>query len=288
MTARVALLTTGRCEQLGLPLALEHALAGHADVTFQALGEFHSFTSATLDVGALGQVPEAAAPRVTGPVDKLADALIAEAAFGSWDLVLAIDDLELANEGDAAGVRRFFLDAVRRAMQRADLTENQRTRVARRASFHLLVPMVEAYFFGERAAVERACVCAGLASAPQWPERTWPIEAFAVTDQVYSDRAASPDLPKELRRTKTAAWQTSDRERHPKHYMEFLCREAPHGYREAREGVAALRKLDLTALLLAGAPHLDDLLEDVRALLQLNLSVLPTRGPLSGTLLRNL
>lgn len=285
MTLRVGLLLTGRCERDGMPTALTNAFGEHADVTFEAIGDdLHSFTSEDITAKVLaGQKANGA----TGPVEKLATALVSAVFERTWDLVIAIDDLELCNTGRAQEVRAFFKDAVTRELDRIHATPAERLRVAGEASFHLLAPMVEAYFFGEDAAVERAVSTAGVSPLPTWSMDGGSLEAFHTSDVVYLDEASEPEVD-DGRARKTVAWRTSDRAGHPKRYIEFLCRTSPHGYREGKSGVAALRTLDFQAVLAAGAPLFAMLLEDIQEALGLKPRVYPSDGPiLRGKVLRN-
>jgi hypothetical protein len=282
MSKRVGLLVTGRCEQLGLPAALAKAFGHRADVTFQALGEYASFTSEDVSIGALRGIP---ANGRRGPVEKLARALVHEGVHGTCDLAIAIDDLELVNHGRASDVRGFFADAIER--EAADLTIPERERVAKRCSFHLLAPMVESYFFGERAGIDRALAAAHSLSTPPWSICGATLEDFATDDSAYVDRALAADLSKKDRADKNLAWRAANRERHPKHYLEFLCRYTPFGYREGKSGVAALEELAFADVIAAGAPMLEAMLADIEDALELPADfdgmVVPSRG-----ILRNL
>jgi hypothetical protein len=101
-----------------------------------------------------------------------------------------------------------------------------------RASFHLFSPLVEAYFFGEPEALARA----GADKAPSLFDPSHSdVEAFVVDDP----RFLAPGSVK-------AAWSKSDRARHPKRYVQYLCDPTGEGaapYRETHEGAAALRTL---------------------------------------------
>lgn len=261
MTKRVLLLLTGTCEQRGLPPALEAAFAG-VDVTFELYGEYQSFTSDSVPIA---DIIEQSSDVDRGPVDKLASALIDAGRERGCDLAIAVDDLELVNVGRASDVRALFRSAfVREAARGESLTTVERARLAARCSFHILAPMVEAYFFGEPAAIDRAFHSAKAPAGTTWTTTSPSVEAFLTSDAGYTDRVTSPDLPKTERHgDKTLAWRAANREKHPKHYMEFLCRNAPLGYREGRAGVAALEKLDFPRVLAGGAPHLAELLADL-------------------------
>jgi hypothetical protein len=260
---RVLLLLTGTCERRGLPRALDAAFAHRVDVQFEFYGEHQSFTSESVPIASILQQVN---PAERGPVDKLASALLDAGLERGCDLAIAVDDLELINAGRAREVRALFRAAVDREVAKFALTSVERERIAARCSFHLLAPMVEAYFFGERDAVQRALDHANAPAGIAWTTSSPSIETFRASDQTYADRVASPDLRKPERDgDKALAWRAANREAHPKHYMEFLCRHAPLGYREGKAGVAALEKLDFASVLAApgGAPLLAELLADL-------------------------
>lgn len=285
MTQHVLLLLTGMCEHTGLPRALRAAFSSRADVTFRTHGDVYtSFTSEAVPVGALRAQSSS---KGRGPVDKLACALLDAGLTQRCDLAIAVDDLELVNVGHEADVRELFRDALER--EAAGLTHAELQRVAQRCSFHLLAPMVEAYFFGEHDAVERALQNAGAPQGTTWSTSGSSVEDFATSDAVYCDRSTSPDLPKvERKGDKGLAWRSANRERHPKHYVEFLCRDTLLGYREGRAGVAALEKLDLPQVLAGGAPLLAELLADVEDALGLPAVLGAGAGPRAPGVLRNL
>jgi hypothetical protein len=146
-------------------------------------------------------------------------------------LVLAVDDLELPNVATAHHVTQLVSDAFRRALG-ATPTHQQLARVRERCSFHLLCPMLEAYFFGEPAALQRAG-----ATREATLEPTHPLEAFLAADPEFM----APDEAREH------PWRRPDRSRHPKRYLSFLVDpdDAERvSYKESRDGVRALSTLD--------------------------------------------
>jgi hypothetical protein len=170
------------------------------------------------------------------------------------DLVVGVDDLELVNlhqpQVVTRCIRRGVEDYLERNPEGRETDERRRVTLRTKCSFHLLVPMAEAYFFGERAALERAGV------APELDAKLCcaDLEAFATDDPLFI-----PDRPEHLR--------------HPKRYLVNLLRRSnqpqdreasPHGdrrpstggfqgrednragprlYRETHEGVRALESL---------------------------------------------
>jgi hypothetical protein len=142
-------------------------------------------------------------------------------------LVVGVDDLELHHTGRLETVATALTQSVVRVLERWSSSEAKRERlagaVARRCSFHLLVPMVEAYFFAEAAALTRAG-----ASLPSRFDPFRDVEDFEVDDPEFG---------------------TTDR-RHPKRYVSFLSQGQ---YKETRDGVAALATLDWPTVLVTHA-----------------------------------
>jgi hypothetical protein len=241
VTVRVQLIVTGELERLGLHLSLRKLFAStEADVEFLPSLKTQDFTSNR--VGAL--LPKELATRSLAA--KLAGSLVSTVYPGRGgtlqaDHVIAVDDLELVNADQPEHVLEYFRHAVRAHVESTFPTAVTRERVyqalAQRGSFHLLAPMVETYFFGEAAALERA-------KATRAPNRfgaARDLEDFEVDDPAYLAPAPS-----------TAPWKTEPRHRHPKNYVRYLC--DPTGtqlraYRETHEGLDALQGLSWTAVL---------------------------------------
>lgn len=219
----IALITTGECEYRALGRSLQGAF-GDVDIEIVTPRPALSVTSRYLSY-----------PAPSGGqtlVDKLVSAMLAELDSRTPpDLVLAIDDLELGNLETPHHVTQLVSDSVRRAFGRTP-THREVQRVRDRCSFHFLCPMLEAYFFGEPAALRRA----GAARAPIL-DPSHHLEAFRAADAEFVATATEVDHP----------WRRSDRARHPKAYLCFL--SDPGGtqarpYRETRDGCAALATLD--------------------------------------------
>jgi hypothetical protein len=190
--------------------------------------------------------PPAFDPARPSLVDKLAAALVSAVDPGRSgvpaDLAFLVDDLELFN----ARVPERAVHHVRVAVERhiearwdsADRRRRSANLVRERCSFHLLSPMVEAYFFGEPAALERA----GAKRVAQVDPILRDIEDFVTEDP---DFLAPPS-------GKHPVWATAQRARHPKRYLQFLCDPQggnPRAYRETKGGHDALCSLDWRAVL---------------------------------------
>jgi hypothetical protein len=240
VSARVGLIVTGKCEHRGLAESLQRIFP---EARFEALGRepVDSFTSA--DVRDLPESP------VPSTLQKLAARIVAEVEPGRMegplDLVVAIDDLELVNAPHPALVVARVREAVQAHLQSYRGTsdaarEKVMRRVRERCSFHLLAPMIEAYFFAEPAALARA----GAARQSRVDASAIDLEAFVTGDPEYLQH---PDVPhKQSPERKSWAIPMPGRAHHPKHYLRFLCDPSdPHTkrYTEAKAGAEALRQL---------------------------------------------
>ncbi|MCP3137296.1 hypothetical protein [Pyxidicoccus xibeiensis] len=244
MTTRIRLIVTGKLEEKALHRSLRHLFAlTSASVEFLAPLKEQDFTSTPLTT----LPPEEGVS--SSRASKLAARIVAELHPGRSsraeraDYVIAVDDLELANERQPG----FVLDYLRRTIRnyvRSKFPQPAEQsfvfrKLATRASFHLLVPMVEAYFFGEPAALVRASATL----APNLFDSARDVEDFEVNDPDYM--ALTP--PK-------VEWHP--RPRHPKNYVRYLCdpqgtrsQNEERAYRETHEGYEALSVLDWRTVL---------------------------------------
>jgi hypothetical protein len=209
MTVTIGLITTGQCEHLALPASLARVFE-HSDVEFRSLfgRPADSLTSNAVSYPA----PISKAPSLA---DKLAQRMLAEIERRDGpDFVFAIDDLELPNVGTPGNVTGVVSDAIRRALGTTP-THQQVERVQKRCSFHVLCPMLEAYFYGEPDALTRAGAKRDPILLPL------PLEDFTVGDNPY----LAEKLPL----------------KHPKRYLQFL---SEGSYKETQGGKTALATLD--------------------------------------------
>ncbi len=243
---RVVLLVTGETE-----LALHQSLKQIFPNVEFSVYKRDGFTSA-----ALPSMP--ILKEGTTYLEKLAEFLVAEVEPGrrdqkAPDVVVLVDDLELCNVAQPQRA----IEHVRRAVQAhvaahkwpGDVSPNHvLERLRERCSFHLFCPMIEAYFFAESAALERAG-----ANRPSL------FDATAVdAEQFYVDDPDFTTPENRLNQKSLPRWATSDREKHPKRYLQFLCDPSgtsPRPYFEVdkgpgrRSGQAALRHLDWSKVL---------------------------------------
>jgi hypothetical protein len=243
---RVALIVTGKAEE-----ALSHALTRvFPEVEFIVRPPRDGFTSPPLPhQPALHSLGTATRPT---NVERLAEVLVAEVAPGrrdqrTPDMVILVDDLELVNAAWPERVTQHIRTAVRAHLERfpwptAASREAAFTRIRERCSFHVLAPMLEAYFFAEPAALTRA----GAKAASKVDASTMDLEKFLSTD---NDFLTPPDRP---RGSLLPPWAIAERAHHPKSYLQFLCDRSgtiARAYVETVGGRAALRELDWSAVL---------------------------------------
>lgn len=269
---RVAVLATGVMELLGLPACLGRLFPAH---TFEVTAAREALPGAPAE-----PFPQSLTSRIcpAPPEDDVPTNLqslvggLAECIYpprrDAPDFAVVVDDLELCNV-DQPGVA---VAAVRRAVERhvdqARLRPHEKDGLRRclreRASFHLAVPMTEAWFYGDPQSPARNGVPA---HRPVLVKPGVDPEAFEADDPAYSvdDGSACAalhrrnDRPhKKLLRVPWLVpaqprmpWVT--RERHPKAYMQWLCRDAAErsctAWQESNAGAEALQALDWAAIL---------------------------------------
>lgn len=176
-------------------------------------------------------------PKIWPPMERLANTLLAEVKRDKNgmqpDLVLLVDDLELHNIDQQQLVAQHLRNAINNALitnQHFKQNEAQLRRLLRdRCSFHLLKPLPEAYFFGDKDVLQKISIPA---HRPQL-KAGQDLELFEVSDISYLEKCKKANLD---RQDKYPHWRE---ECHPKHYLSFL---NPH-YEETKQGAHALREL---------------------------------------------
>ncbi|MFO0590212.1 MAG: hypothetical protein U0441_21900 [Polyangiaceae bacterium] len=276
---KVVFIPTGRTEWHGLPGTMRRLFPDHemhvlpAPEAVESFGErfpYDGFTSTTLS--ALQEPPEGA----IALVEIAAQAALGDRRVEAADLVLVLDDLELGNSGQPEVVTEVFRKAVRKHLtdlsSKTTIQDKTRDALLDRVSFHLLAPMVEALFFCHEAALQ-ACGVPG--ESPVLLVEGRDPEAFETGDGAYlaataEDCPAWSALPPNRRRKHRPKWllERSPRARHPKGYIQWLCRDGADGscttYSESEHGGAALAGLDWSFL--GRCP--DEHLQFARALLR--------------------
>ncbi len=261
---KVALIPTGRTEWFGLARALGRLFTEHefyclpAHAEFASVGPYHGFTSRELSADSEATPPEGAQELV----GRAAQEALGDRGSPAADMVVVVEDLELFNAHQPQRVVSVMRRAVEKHLRelpgRTPVRTEQRTRAVLRAkvSFHLIAPMIEAWFFADDGALRVAGVPA--ATHVDFAADTDP-EVFETKDSAYL--AASEDdcselskLPERKRRNKRPKWLGSlPRARHPKGYLQWLCIDPTQrsctNYKESEHGARALTEIRWDALL---------------------------------------
>lgn len=195
-----------------------------------------------------------------GNVDKLvgemASALVPGRRGDPYDLAFVIEDLELKNKRQPAVVVEAFRNAVLRHLEKlerenARLAERVRGALLAKASFHLAVPMMEAWLFADPAGPANAGVLEGRLP-PNWQSRRDPEDFLTLDPDYLSDTGASCErwlaLPPKRQKDHKPLWlRPASRGEHPKAFLAWLSRAPAErectGYRETHEGASALQRL---------------------------------------------
>lgn len=177
----------------------------------------------------------------------LARAMIDEAIDGKTghpaDLVIAIDDVEVANFGQEALIGQHFRLACQQALNDKASSTQTRARYAQivqqRCSFHLLRPMVESYLFSDAEALAVAGVPDSIVPMLRYPTD---VEEFEVTDPSWLPQCHHANG---ARHAQYPWWRE---ECHPKRYLEHLVLQgAGSSYDETDQGRRALLNLQWTS-----------------------------------------
>lgn len=255
---RVAVLTTGKAELIGLHLALKRLFPEHEFLPVPGRQRDTPFNGVT-------------STRITqdSPVSRSTTAMkliqSAAAALEDHDRVIILDDLELENLTETVLVLEYVRAHVQRHIEwiAAEYGKHEGKALAAalstRASFHLAVPMLESWFFADPAALRRL----GVQTRPRLTPPADP-EQFQTDHPAYEQDSCS-DCTEWLaitdptkRRSSCPEWDRSDREHHPKAYLAWLMKDPGNKrcsrYRETVDGALAITKLDWQVAL-ADADH---------------------------------
>ncbi|EPX58642.1 hypothetical protein D187_003840 [Cystobacter fuscus DSM 2262] len=282
--SRVQLVVTGDMERVALAASLRHAFPAH-ELNFLLTQKVQDFTSSRLGTHP-GRVPG-----LKTRAQDMAQAIVSALEPGRYpdaipDMVLAVDDLELVNVDQPHVVTEYLAREIELTIKDRKLSLASETRVRERlrsrASFHLFVPMPEAYFYAEPAALKRA----GAKAASRFDVAQRDTEAFEVDDPAYRQWLE-----------KRAPNAVEPHRRHPKQYLRYLCdpnASIERAYRETKEGALALEKLAWSEVTAREAREnyaralLEDFAEGIGANWQSPGPVAPLTARRSGGLLRNL
>jgi hypothetical protein len=281
--SRVQLVVTGDMEREALAASLRHAFPEH-ELDFLPTLKVQDFTSSRL-----GSHPG----RVPGQktrAQSMAQTIVSAFEPGQFlkaipDLVLAVDDLELVNVDQPHVVTAYLAREIELTLKDRKLLASDETRVRAllrdRASFHLFVPMPEAYFYAEPDALARA----GVKAESRFDVASHDTETFEVDDPAYREWLGK------------RAPNAVEPHRHPKQYLRYLCDPSANierAYRETKEGVRAFETLAWSEVTARTSREcyaralLEDFADGIGASWQSPGPVAPLTARRSGGLLRNL
>lgn len=237
--ARIKLIVTGDMEKSALHKSLQRFFPdfrNDEEVLWDTPRKAQCVTSYPLRPLVAGALP-------SNPMIELAKAMFAE-AFSSKtgqdaDLVIVVDDVELGNLNQEAVIAEHFRAAVNevfRLKSHDSKTEDRlRSELQQKCSFHLLKPMIEAYLFGDSAALGLAGVPNGVNPCLVHPTD---VEQFESSDSLW--------LPichvENAKQQQNKPWWRN--ELHPKRYLEHLTERGQVTYEETTNGKDALIALD--------------------------------------------
>jgi hypothetical protein len=284
----VALLVTGKTEWHGLGPALERLFPDHPIRMYPSKQEVQShgerfptngFTTTTLTAAQWTTPPESATDLVSRAVG---------AAIDGNDLVVILDDLEEANREAPA----FALDVFRAAVsahladiRSASLRGRTAARLREHVSLHLAVPMIESWFFTFPDSLRAWCNLPVIPALAQSDP-----EEFLTADAMYdaaTESHCSCWMTDGRDKKKRPKWLGDlDRRRHPKGYLQWLCRDAQaptctrYSESETGLGVTLLKRLEWWEALGGSVPrmrYLASMVDDIADAL----GQPPCTGPLS-------
>jgi len=272
---KIKLVVTGDMEKAVLAQSLARVLLSDPpadDVELAMPRKVHPTTSARLCPVDDGRIPST--------INGMVRAMVAEIVEGSdgspSDLVVGVDDLELANldqpEVVIGWLRRAVEEEVDERYPSARAADRLRERLRERCSFHFFKPMAEAYFYGESSAMRRAGVRPDI--TPRRMGRD--VEEFETDDPEFLQHAGEES---ERHAALGHHWWCIDK--HPKRYLEFLCQQTGGIYSEMSGGKEALGELDwITVAMEPGTvAYARALFEDIADFLNIDNPLPP--GPLS-------
>ncbi|MFZ4704231.1 MAG: hypothetical protein ACOYMG_29655 [Candidatus Methylumidiphilus sp.] len=238
MTARIRLIVTGVTEELALHNSLRRffpSLRSNGEAVEWDVPRFHSggATSNRLDYSA----------PPNGAMKKLARIMLNEAIIGKdekpADLIILVDDVELGNVGQELVVAHHFRLALQQELSKVNYSRhslmNCQQILRNNCSFHLLKPMIEAYFFGGDV---NALRIAGVSSHIKPKLVNTDVEIFETNDVKYLGKCKNQQ---------GKPWWRE--ECHPKKYLDFLIKQDRDGrqvYEETKHVIPALLALDWT------------------------------------------
>lgn len=279
---RVAILPTGETEWIGLSQAFLRLFPEHdfyclpPKAVKESNGTFNGFTSNALSETHEQNPPEAAVELI----EQAAQAGLRDKRRLPADLVLIVDDLELNNAHQPERVVSVMRRAVEKhleGLREKHIRDQTRECLRAKVSFHLIAPLIEAWFFADPKALQKAGVPDG--KAVFFGTEVDP-ESFKTTDGAYL-KATEADCPcldrKRPKKTRPKWLGNIRRDFHPKAYLQWLCLDplakTCTSYSETKSGGPALAGLSWEVLLKRPPAHfaflralIDDLEEGLEAI----------------------
>ena len=298
---RVGIVVTGETEYYGISEAIQTLFPDHIfhclpleKTSLEGTSLCNGFTSVQLKPVHVQEPPEACQDLL---------ALAAQEALGDgrrkqpYDLVVVLDDLELCNADQPELAVAVMKAAANKHLDVLAGERRRRTEQAfkERVSFHLIAPMIEAWFFID----DQALVRAGVQSIDSvvFDGNTDP-EAFLTLDEDYQNAEASictalsQQQARRKKKNKPKWLDNPQRSQHPKGYLQWLTRDPDRNkcttYKESVHGANALKRLDWRKAIPYNPEHLrfiKSLIEDIEAGLgcdaTIHLGVAPANHPTS-------
>lgn len=267
---KVAILPTGRTEWHGMARMLKRLFPTHDFYCLPTKAEVQSdpdhypypgFTSTQLTSVHLNEPPESARELVS----RAAQEALGDRRHTAADLVLIIDDVELPNMTQlnrVVAVMRRAVEVHLSELQSVGHHGRTATVLREKVSFHLIAPMVEAWFFADASALAKAGVDA--TTQVHFCTTTDP-EVFMTNDPAYlaateADCPTWAAMPQGRKKKLRPKWLGSQpREQHPKGYLQWLCRASSErnctSYSETSNGGEALAELSWQAVSIRDPEH---------------------------------
>ncbi len=256
---RVGILVTGETEYYGMDLALKQLIPDHLfdclPVGKKSLPGMElptGFTSYQLSCEHIQNPPEACLNLVA----LAAQEVVGDRRTEAYDLVIILDDLEICNAHQPRLVSEVMRMAVHKHLEAlatctGRIQDRTKQALREKVSFHLVAPMIEAWFFIDEGALNRAGVQS--LESVSFSKDSDP-ESFSSDDQSFlaADAAFCTALAKQrgsCRKKNKPKWiDNENRCRHPKGYLQWLTMDPEHKnctkYQESRHGADALGKFD--------------------------------------------
>lgn len=245
----VGILPTGKLELLALGVALKKIFPEHEFETIpknRQEGEpFPGFTSGEKLRATSESLQELVAQMVASAttIVRERDKKSGRRIDKEYDLVIVVEDAELYHnsESKTREIVGTFRAATLNHMKQRDSGSKAHDDLRTKASFRIVMPMIEAWFFADPNGPSNA----GALFPANWQKELDP-EQFQTEDAQYlSDDGSS--CSEATARKKNPAWLPSSKS-HPKRYLSWLCRNPSSrncsNYRETKEGKNALEAID--------------------------------------------